>query len=120
MCDEKNIDSCFEAYTNYKKSSYKSAKLEHIALPLSNLVPFLEKHCAGVAPSLRQVWTKTPFYMHSKEVGSSFDGFKMMLEAGLQTLVQEVGDASSLELWFRTMVFEAWASYLKILWKMRT
>ena len=104
---------CFEAYTNYKKSSFKSAKLEPLSLPLGNLVPFLEKHCEGVAPSLRQVWTKTQFYMHSKEVGSSSKAFEMMLEAGLHSLLQEIGDASSLELWFRTMVFEAWANYLQ-------
>ena len=104
---------CFEAYTNYKKSSFKSAKLEPLSLPLGNLVPFLEKHCEGVAPSLRQVWTKTQFYMHSKEVGSSSKAFEMMLEAGLHSLLQEIGDASSLELWFRTMVFEACASYLQ-------
>ena len=75
--------SCFEAYSNYKKAAYKPHKLEHLSLPLDNLVPFLEKHCEGVAPSLRQVWTKTQFYIRSKEVVSSLDGFKMMLDAGL-------------------------------------
>ena len=106
-------DLYVEAFHNYKKSSYRTNKLEACAKPLGCLIPFLEQQCEGAAPSLRQVWAKTQFYMHSQEVGSSSAGFKMMLEAGLRNLVVEVADASSLELWFHTMVFEAWTDYLK-------
>ena len=104
----------FEANLNYKKAGYKSMKLDGFELPLQKLIPFLEEHCEGVSPSLRRTWARTQFHTHSKDLGTSSCGFKKMLEAGLRALVLEVGEDSSLELWLRTMLFEAWTSYLQV------
>ena len=66
------------------------------------------------APSLRQFALKIKFFMSSSEFGCSAQALEAIVAEGLPTLsTASTGDGASLELWFRTIVHEAWRIYLK-------
>ena len=80
---------------------------------MGNLLSLLHKQGMGASPSLRQVWLKTKFHMVTQEFACTSKAFSVMVDEGLVALAStDEGDASSLELWFRTMVHEAWIKYL--------
>ena len=68
----------------------------------------------GVSPTLRQFWLKVKFWVHSQEWGCSAPALQTLVQQGLVSLTIEMstGDGALLELWFRTMVHEAWLRYL--------
>ena len=96
------------------RTKHKTARLEQIDIPLGQLTMFMKSQGLGASPSLTKLWLKTKFYMVAKDVACCSKGFDAMLQAGLVDHVRELtpGDASSLELWFRTMIHEAWMDYL--------
>ena len=52
-------------------------------------------------------------FMRSREFGCSAQALEAIVAEGLPTLsTASTGDGASLELWFRTMVHEAWRTYL--------
>ena len=68
----------------------------------------------GVSLTLQQFWLKVKFWVNSQEWGCSASALRVLVQEGLvsNTIGMATGDGSSLELWFRTMVHEAWLRYL--------
>ena len=69
----------------------------------------------GVSLTLKQFWLKVKFWVSSQDWGCSAPALQVLLDEGLVSLTAQIaaGDGSSLELWFRTMVHDAWQRYLR-------